>query len=216
MKRSIDITRLLIAALLLFSASVVLAADEEKAPASPPEPAAEKRLTALSSTVHLLVNNPQEKRQVIQEKITGLGGFVVFMTDQQLRLKLPPGKLSEALTLAMAEGEVVDRTLERSDLTAFIADLQARLRTRQKVYTKLRAFFDQADVEGTAQIEREMNDLILEIEGLKGQLRVAQERASWALLEINFRFRQRDRIHCRTSPFEWLNTVSLGRLVREF
>ncbi len=223
MKRPGDFTRLLAASLLLFSTSVVLAADEEKAPADEekapaptPEPAAEKRLTALSSTVYLLVNNPGEKRKIIEEKIAALGGFVVFMSEQHLKLKLPPQKLSQALTLVTAEGEVVNRSLARNDMTAFIADLQARLRSRQAVYQKLRAFFDQADVEGTVQIEREMNALVLEIEGLKGKLRVAQDRTSWAVLAVNFRFRQRDRIQYRASPFEWLNTVSLGRLVREF
>lgn len=177
---------------------------------------ASPRRTALVSRVVLKVVHPVLARQHLLEAARERGGFVTLLSDQQLVLKVPPERLDEVLTIVAAEGAVVEKTLERADLTERIAQLEGRLRSKVDILTRLRAFVDDSNVQATLQLERSMTALVSEVEQVKGELRVERERARWAVVDIAFQFRERGRIVYVRSPFVWLNTVDLGRFLSEF
>ena len=182
--------------------------------ATPPKEA--DRSTALVSHVVLKVVNPDDARAELLKKVGELGGFPILVEDAALQLKVPPGKLSEALALVAGQGLVIEKTLERNDLTQEIARLEGQLDSKRETLTRLRGFFDDSNAEATLRIEETMTEIVAEIEQVKGQLRVAEERAKWAVVDISFQFRERDRLVYVSSPFEWLNTVGLSSYIEEF
>ena len=176
----------------------------------------EARNAAITARVLVKVVHPTEVRAAVLERLKALGGFPTLVTDTQLTLKVPPAKLGELVDDVIARGVLIERGLEREDLTERIADLRGRLRSRIEVLAKLRAFIDDSDVSATLEIERTMVGLVTEVERAKGELRVLEDRSSWAVVDVSFSFQQRDRLVYVSSPFRWLNTVDLDRFVREF
>ncbi len=174
------------------------------------------RQTALTAHIVLKVVHPDEVRRDTLGDVAKLGGFPVLVTEQQLVLKVPPAKLDEALATIAGRGAVLEKTMERNDLTLAIAQLEAQLRSKAEIFGRLRKLLDDSDVNATLQIERDMSQLVMEMESLKGQLRVQRERAAWALIDLAFNFRERDRLVYVYSPFEWINTVDLHRFLGAF
>jgi hypothetical protein len=198
------------------AASDEAAEGDEAAEDKPAAPIETGRQTALLSVMTLKVINPTEVRNELEKKAAELGGFPMLITDELLTIKVPPSKLSEMLQFAAEQGLVIEKTLERQDLTEQIAQLEGRLKSKLEILTRLRGFFDDSNVSATLRIEQTMTDLVAEIEEVKGQLRVARERARFAVVDIAFQFKKRDRIIYVHSPFDWLNSVTLDRFLEEF
>jgi hypothetical protein len=100
------------------------------------------------------------------------------------------------------KGIVVEKNLERSDLTQSIAELKGRLKSKQEILSRMRSFFDDSDATATLAIEQTLTGLVIEIEQVRGALRVFGDRADWAVLDISFQFRERDRVVYVSSPFD--------------
>ncbi len=175
-----------------------------------------RRRTALVSRMLVKVVHSDEARARLIEAARELDGFPTLVTDERLVLKVPPEKLGRIVESAGELGPVLEKTLEREDLTEEIAQLEGRLRSKQKILTKLRSFFDDSGVQATLRIERNMTELVRELEEVKGRLRVVRERSQWAVLDVSFNFRQRDRVVYVHSPFEWINTVNLDLFLGGF
>lgn len=174
------------------------------------------RQTALQATVLLKVVQPAEARGAILTAAQTAGGHATRVSDHGVELKVPPARLSDLLRTVTEQGHVVSKELTREDLTEELADLEGKLRSKQSILGELRAFFDDSNLEATLDIERRMNDLVGQLEAVKGKLRVQQDRARWARVDVSFRFEERNRVVYVHSPFGWLNTVDLDRFVRSF
>jgi len=179
-------------------------------------PDAAGRRTSLESRLILKVINPDAARATLEKKIAELGGFPILVEDAALVLKVPPEKLSETIAFIAEQGLVLEKTLERADLTQEIARLEGQLKSKKEMLGRLRGFFDDSNTEATLRIEQTMTEIVAEIEQIKGQLRVAEERTRWAVVNISFQFRERDRLVYVSSPFDWLNSVGLDRFLEEF
>ena len=190
----------------------VLPAEEK----SPEEPSQQKRPTAMKSTLILKVANPTDARKTIQAEAENRGGYLSYVDGYRIVVKVPPPKLLEMVKQAETLGLVLEKQFFREDLTMDIAELNAQLKSKQEILGKTRGFFDDSDVTATLAIEQTMTGLVEEMESIKGRLRVLRDRADWAVLEISFRFRERDRVTYVRSDFEWLNTVDLDRFLEEF
>jgi len=199
------------------SEQVVEAAPALEASRGAPEQAPkDPRMTALVSRMVVKVVSTVEARAGLLEDAAQLGGFHTLMSDGRLVLKVPPAALNRMIDEIGERGIVLEKTLEREDLTQEIAALEGQLRSKREVLVRLRGFFDDSGVAATLRIERSMTDLVQEIERVRGRLRVLRERSRWARIEIDFEFPERDRIIYVSSPFEWLNSVGLDQFLRGF
>jgi hypothetical protein len=180
----------------------------------PAQPIARQSATVVRLT--LKVANPRDVRVELRDHAVKLGGFPVLVTDTRLVLRVPPAKLSQAMARIGKAGLVLEKTLSREDLSLQIARLEGQLESKRTILAELRGFFDTSDVAATLAIETNMNQLVTELEVVKGQLRVLHDRASLVRIEIDFQFKERDRVTEVVSPFEWLNTVDLQRFIEDF
>lgn len=187
------------------------------APTAPPATApAAARATALTARVTLKVVHPDEVRRRLIEAAAPVGGFPVLVEDRRLVLKVPPEALAATLDRVTAAGIVIEKTLERADLTGELAQLEALLRSKREIFDRLRQLVDGADTAATLRIEQSMSGLVAEMEGIAGRLRVERSRAAHAVVDVAFEFRERERIVYVRSPFEWLNTVDLEQFDARF
>jgi hypothetical protein len=200
------------------AARVVEATESESATSvpGPVAPTPEARLESVQTTMVLKVIYADTARNAIRESTTTLGGYATHLNDTSITLKIPPAKMTEAIALFSKQGIVIQKTIERQDLTLEIAQLEGKLISQQEILAKLRGFFDKADFAATLDIERSMARLVDEIESVKGRLRYLKEQSRWSLLVIHFSFHERDRVLYVESPFEWLNDANLNTFLEEF
>lgn len=174
------------------------------------------RATALTAKVVLKVIHIDQVRKKILDATGKAGGFRVLVTDTHLRLKVPHEKLSELLESLGDHGLVMNKTIDRKDLTQEIAQLKGALRSKQEIFARLEKLVDRSDLVSTLNIEKTMSDLVGEIEQTKGRLMLLKEQALWAVIDLSFQFRARQEIVYVNSPFKWLNSVDLTSFVEEF
>jgi hypothetical protein len=179
------------------------------------DPQASRR-TSLIWRATVKVVNPDDVRAQIDKEVRLLGGFPMFFNGNSISVKLPPAALPALAEKIGEVGLVLEKTLNREDLTLRIAELTGMLKSKREILGRTRKFLDDSDVPATLEIERAMTGLVMEIEQLQGSLRVLKDRVAFAVVDISFEFRERDKIVYVQSPFEWLNTVDLGQFSEEF
>ena len=174
------------------------------------------RLTSITATLVLKVAHPDQVRKQAVDLAKAVGGFPTLVTDTQLDLKVPPAQVEPLLAQLAQAGLVMGRTLQRSDRTETIVDLQARLKTKREVFQRLRTFLDDSNVAATLKVERSMSQLVSDLESLRGQLDLEEAAVRHATVRIGFQFRHEKRVDDVRSPFEWINSVDLDRFMDAF
>jgi hypothetical protein len=185
-------------------------------PDATPAEGASARQSAIAATLVLKVSSPTDTVVDLRQYVATIGGFPSLVTNTELVLKIPPEHLSSALARIGKAGLILQKSLAREDLSLEIAKLAGQLESKRAILAELRRFFDTSDAEATLAIERNMTDLVVELESVKGRLRVLRERAEWVVIHVSFQFKPRERITRVSSPFEWLNSVDLDRFLTEF
>ncbi len=212
--------------------SLSAAAEEKEAPAektqpvvsTPKEAHAESeslspqalRKKALTWRAVIKVANPENARTAVEKQSRLVKGFPMYFNEGSIQVKIPPKELSAFTAEISKLGMVLEKSLSSEDLTLGIAELEGMLKSKREILERTRKFLDNSDVPSTLEIERTMTGLVAEIEQIRGRLRVMYDRSTYAVVDVSFQFRERDRIVYVQSPFEWLNTVDLGRFVTEF
>ena len=186
------------------------------APASPSAPADSPRpepRTAVNASLVLQVSRPVEAADALVAEARAMGGWFQVRTQDRVELRVPVEHIEALIAKASAAGKVADRGLTRRDLTRDIEDVRARLAAREQVLTRYYEVLDQAGPKAIFAVERQIVDAIQQIEQLRGRLRVLEDQASFARLDVSFRFRDRQapRPDGRSS-FAWLNTLDVQRV----
>ncbi len=174
------------------------------------------RQTAIDASLALKVAHPDQVRRQVLELTHAAGGYPTLVSDGRLDLRVPPQQVDALLAQVSQAGLVLARTLQRSDRTEIISDLQARLRTKRDIFQRLRAFLDDSNVAATLKVERSMTALVTDLERLRGELEVEQANVRNASIRITFQFHQERRVDQVVSPFGWLNTLDLEQFVGAF
>ena len=125
--------------------------------------------------------------------ISGLGGFTFSQeTSTQgrayttLTFKIRPEQFSTALDRLSNVGELVEQSVNAEDVTDIVVDLNSRISTAEISVNRLREFLSQAtEVEGVAELERELADRETNLERLRGQLRSLRDRVDLSTITLS-------------------------------
>ncbi|MCB9763362.1 MAG: DUF4349 domain-containing protein [Alphaproteobacteria bacterium] len=179
--------------------------------------------TALAGEAHiqaslvLKVAQPEATRDALIAQAEGAGGWFAGLGPDHVSLRVPPDALPALIDFAEAQGLVADRGYSSVDLTADLVTLRARLESREAMLEQYFALLPEASPQSVVTVEREVVRVVSDIEALKGQLRVLEHRATWAELDVSFRFRDRRApIRDGTSGFAWLNTLNQSDVIDDF
>ena len=146
-----------------------------------------------------------------------LGGYFTTRTNDGITFKVPRARIAEFEAKAESLGIVIQRTRHADDLARLLTEQRTRLASRQEVFQRYFEVLATATTESVVAVEREMTEMVQQIELLKGSIRLLEHRLRFAELEVAFRFRER-RPPARSgdSAFPWLNTVNLVDLLGRF
>ena len=125
--------------------------------------------------------------------IQSLGGFT-FAQDTRtqgraqttLTFKIRPEQFPTALERLSSVGELVEQSVNAEDVSDIVVDLNSRISTAEISVNRLREFLSQAtEVEGVAELERELADRETNLERLRGQLRSLRNRVELSTITLS-------------------------------
>ena len=173
----------------------------------PPHLAAEDFLFH-SVRATLLVADPEAAGERLAAWAEEAGGYPLLTASNRVLLRFPAAEIGELRSLLASEAEeLVDFQLEARDLREEILGLEAGSRSREEILARNLAYLDRADVTGTLAIEREVMQLLEEIEALKGRLRKLENDRRLALAEIYLNFLEQALPEDLPSSFAWINNI---------
>lgn len=177
---------------------------EESAP-SPPQVS-----TAVTASFVLQVGQPIEAADTLSKAAAELGGWFQARTQDRLELRVPVARVDELLTAAGVLGRLTDRSVQRTDLTRDLVEIDGQLRTRREGLQRYFDVLETADKGSVFAVQSRVLSEIQTIEGLEGRRRVLVDRASFARVEVSFRFRDRAApAPTGASSFAWLNSLNV-------
>ncbi|MEL6349557.1 MAG: DUF4349 domain-containing protein, partial [Myxococcota bacterium] len=173
--------------------------------------------TAINATMVLKVQRPTEVADRLVERAASDGGYFAERSLQQVRFKIPTQKAEAFIDYAEAQGVIASRSFNNVGLTTQLAEVRARLAAREAVLERYFDVLKTASPQSVITVERQIVGLVAEIEGLKGRIRAMEHRATFADIQIDFRFRDRAApVRDGSSSFSWLNTMNLTDIMEAF
>lgn len=117
-----------------------------------------------------------------------LEGYVAVASTGGRTLRIPDARLEEALRRLEALGEVVQREVRATDVTARYTDLQIQIDNARALQRRLRTLLDEAEgVEAMLAVERELARVTAQLERLEGRQRLLQNQVDYATLHLTVR-----------------------------
>lgn len=170
------------------------------------------RADALAYVINLTiaVEKPEQTSDKLVALTAELGGYFARRDQHQLVLKVPRDKRQALIDTALEQGLMLSRSEQARDLSSELLQTRTLLKSREAVLGKYFDIMIGAQFQAVLQVEQQITSLVQEIEGLKGRLQKMEHELQYAVITVQFQFKQR-RPPRRdgNSPFPWLNTVNL-------
>jgi hypothetical protein len=166
-------------------------------------------------TVRLAEGDLEDSLARVVDVARAHGGFVLSTTVEEhgersgtVIVRVPAQSFEDALADARSIGEVVREQVSGEDVSQEFVDLDARLRNfeaQESVLLDLMA--KSSSVADTLRVQRELQDVQLEIERLRGRLRYLRDQTD--LSTITVRLREADEVVAGTGLFDraWKRSV---------
>ncbi len=186
-----------------------------KAPAreKAPIPVAER----LTAGVVVQVDDKEVAQAKAIAAAEALGGWFSALGAESVTLRVPAAKLPTLVEQVRALGFVVDRSMNREELGPRLADARAAVAARREVLARYYEVLGNASADSVVAVESEIDRVIREVEAYEGQIRAMEDRAAFAQVDVNFRFRDRSAPAATgQSSFAWVNAVDLGTMLADF
>jgi len=173
-------------------------------------------VSALQASLVIKVQRRDDIADAMVSQARGVGGYFSSRTQDHIIFKIPTAASEDFLDFAAQQGIVVDRNFSSQALTEAIADVRAKLGAREDILDEYFEVLSDAGSESIVTVEREIVNLISQVEGLKGRLRYLQHQAAYADISISFQFKDRSApSRDGSSSFAWLNTLNVADLVED-
>lgn len=136
------------------------------------------------------------------------GGFVLSTSVEgdeegrgELVIRVPAGDFGEAMSALEKLGKVAAETVRGEDVSQEFVDLEARLRNATAQETVLFRLYDRSNtIADTIRVQRELEDVQLEIERLRGRLRFLSDQTD--LSTISMTAYESGAVVAEAGPFE--------------
>lgn len=126
-----------------------------------------------------------EKLDRIEAAAVAAGGYSVLRSNSSITVKLPTERLGEHLEAARDLGEVKDESVSATDVSEEHVDLGVRIENARRLRDRLRELAAQgASVSEILEVERELARVTTELERLEAQMRLLENRTTFATLTV--------------------------------
>ncbi len=174
-------------------------------------PVSQKRQVIYTATMQVSVYDLAHSLEIVESLPERYGGWMQQRVDNQIVLRIPAERLSEAMA-AVAELGVVDyRLLEALDVTAQYTDLESRIRILAEMQKQLQTLLAKASsVEQALEIRRALDQVTLELESARAQMRELSKSIAFSTLILNLVERGPTQIvPSSNDPFRWVDELGV-------
>jgi hypothetical protein len=141
-------------------------------------------------------------------------GYLLYKSSDVVIFRFPHTKVGRLRGFLEDISEtVVELSLQAQDLRESILGIQSGIESREEILRQNLRYIDQTDVEGTLAIEKEVMQLLTEIEQLKGKLRKLTVDRQYALAQVSLRILGQSLPTDIPSSFGWINTINFYTFV---
>ena len=144
------------------------------------------------------------------------GGYFVVRSLEAVSLRVPPQALPELRRrLELLSTQIVFYNPAASDIRQDLRNVEVGITSREEAIEAILSFLETADIRGTLAFEREMMEILLEIERLEGRRIELLHRAAFARIDVSLIGSAQQLPVDIPSSFGWINTLGLERFLRE-
>lgn len=179
-------------------------------------PAHDGPLLIYNARVTLAIYQVEEVQASAVALAESAGGWVSERSRYTVVLRVPAERFRDVLDELRRLGDVLALDWDASDVTEAYTDLEIRLRNALEVRERLAGLLERAEtVEEALAIERELERVTLDIEQMRGQLRMLADRIAYSTITVNFQELRGGDVPSEDYrlPFPWLNELGLERLL---
>lgn len=172
------------------------------------------REVVYTARLHLVVVSIDDATRSVRRFAEQAGGHLQNATSDSITIRVPAARFEATFDRIADLGEVTDRSIDASDVTEQILDLDIRLANARKTRERLLEHLARSQkIADTLEIERELARVSETIEQIEGRLRSL--RSQVAMSTITVVFAARSPIQPRSArplglPFPWIEELGDG------
>jgi len=141
-------------------------------------------------------------------------GFFLKDSSALLVLKIPNILVADLKPVLEENAlKVLSYNMQTGSLDQERSSVLAAIASREEILERNLSYLDDANLEGTLALEREVSGLIQELEYYKGRLRVIDNQSKYATVQIYLTAPQPAAPGSKESNFDWLGTIDFYQFV---
>jgi hypothetical protein len=152
----------------------------------------DSRMIAYTVNIQISVNNVEETRKTLTEKIEDFDGFITRESDNQITSRIPVEHMEEFLGITRTLGKVESESKTGVDITDQYRDNVIRLENLRNLRSRYLELLHIAEtVADLLSIEKELERVNTEIEIMEGRIQYAQMSVAYSNITVRFNERVR-------------------------
>ena len=163
----------------------------------------------------VMVNNPEKSAEELARWAERIGGYYVLKSDDRVVFRFPDSRMAELKPyLEESTEELYGYLPSAEDVREEILFLRSAIESREEILEENLKYLDKTDVEGTLAIEKEVMDILKELEDVKGRLRMLNQNRKYAYAEVSLTFQSQSLPEKLPSSFEWLSELDFYSFIQ--
>ncbi len=168
-------------------------------------------------TLTLSVSDADKTADHLIQQAQSLGGYFTAYSDQGVTLRIPSSGHAGFLSFCESQGIVLEKQIETTGFDEILSQKRTSLKAKQDILERYLAVLKDAGKKSIVSVERAVQEVVTDIETLKGSITYMEHELAYARVDIRFRFKDRTApAYSGRSSFPWLNTFSLQSMIEDF
>ncbi len=142
-----------------------------------------------SGNIYLQVSSLEDSAAALEAWVSKYNGYVSssnqYSNSNNFTVRIPADKFDEAMNSISGIGKVKSRSVQAEDVTDSYYDLKTRLETKKLLREKYNQYLKKAEnIKDLMEIERNLNNVISEIESMEGRLKLLTNQIDYSTISI--------------------------------
>lgn len=162
-----------------------------------------------------MVVEPEEASEKIGTWAESVGGYYVLKSSDRVVVRIPEERVSDLKAyLEKNTVELYEYVPAARNVREEMLYLQSAIESREEILVENLEYLDRADVTGTLAIEKEVMEILRELEELKGRLKMLNRNRTFAYAEISLTFQTQTLPEKIPSSFTWLSALDFYSFIQ--
>ena len=142
-----------------------------------------------SGNIYLQVSSLEDSAAALEAWVSKYNGYISnsnqYSNSNNFTVRIPAEKFDEAMNSISGIGKVKSRSVQAEDVTDSYYDLKTRLETKKLLREKYNQYLKKAEnIKDLMEIERNLNNVISEIESMEGRLKLLTNQIDYSTISI--------------------------------